>query len=272
MILMCWHPGADCEIVYSYVTTVMILMCWHPGADCEIVYSYGTTVMILGVLAPRCRLWNSLLICHCSNDPNVLAPRCRLWNSLLIWHYSNDPNVLVPRCRLWKSLFIWYYSNDLNVLAPRCRLWNSLFIWYYSNDPSVLAPILAGAYWFACVNHFPVIPVSGMVSGNDMWPDATIKPHQIITLGFLRCLWILFLWSDDILKNVVRSAKNVFRIFHCPRNSPQYLKDPNSLLIAISGLILGLHPANERRCYYVTTSLIGWAQTMAMTGVDCCYW
>ena len=28
----------------------------------------------------------------------------------------------------------------------------------------------------------------------------------------------------------------------------------------ISGLILGLHPANERRCYFVTTSLIGWAQ------------
>ena len=28
-----------------------------------------------------------------------------------------------------------------------------------------------------------------------------------------------------------------------------------------SGLILGLRPANERRCYFVTTSVIGWAQT-----------
>ena len=27
------------------------------------------------------------------------------------------------------------------------------------------------------------------------------------------------------------------------------------------GLILGLRPANERRRYFVTTSLIGWAQT-----------
>ena len=26
-------------------------------------------------------------------------------------------------------------------------------------------------------------------------------------------------------------------------------------------LILGLRPANERQCYFVTTSLIGWAQT-----------
>ena len=28
-----------------------------------------------------------------------------------------------------------------------------------------------------------------------------------------------------------------------------------------AGLILGLHPANERRRYKVTPSLIGWAQT-----------
>ena len=31
--------------------------------------------------------------------------------------------------------------------------------------------------------------------------------------------------------------------------------------IMSSGLILGLRPANERRCYKVTPSLIGWAQT-----------
>ena len=33
------------------------------------------------------------------------------------------------------------------------------------------------------------------------------------------------------------------------------------LLITITGLILGLHPANERRRYKVMPSLIGWAQT-----------
>ena len=32
-------------------------------------------------------------------------------------------------------------------------------------------------------------------------------------------------------------------------------------LHVIPGLILGLQPANERRCYFVTTSLIGWVQT-----------
>ena len=29
----------------------------------------------------------------------------------------------------------------------------------------------------------------------------------------------------------------------------------------VSGLILGLHPANEKQRYFVTLSLIGWAQT-----------
>ena len=33
-------------------------------------------------------------------------------------------------------------------------------------------------------------------------------------------------------------------------------------LYSTSGLILGLCPANERRRYFVTTSLIGWAQTL----------
>ena len=28
-----------------------------------------------------------------------------------------------------------------------------------------------------------------------------------------------------------------------------------------TGMIIGLHPANERRRYKVTPSLIGWAQT-----------
>ena len=30
--------------------------------------------------------------------------------------------------------------------------------------------------------------------------------------------------------------------------------------ITVTGLILGLHPANERRRYFVMASLIGWVQ------------
>ena len=39
----------------------------------------------------------------------------------------------------------------------------------------------------------------------------------------------------------------------------QYIK--SCFIYDNAGLILGLHPANERQCYKVTLSLIGWAQT-----------
>ena len=32
--------------------------------------------------------------------------------------------------------------------------------------------------------------------------------------------------------------------------------------VLVTGLILGFRPAKERRCYFVTTSLIGWAQAI----------
>ena len=38
-----------------------------------------------------------------------------------------------------------------------------------------------------------------------------------------------------------------------------YIKKALQMML-ITGLILGLHPANERRRYFVTTSPIGWAQ------------
>ena len=45
------------------------------------------------------------------------------------------------------------------------------------------------------------------------------------------------------------------------RNFPVVLQSVVYEQINISGLILGLHPANERRRYKVTPSLIGWVQT-----------
>ena len=57
-------------------------------------------------------------------------------------------------------------------------------------------------------------------------------------------------------------------LFHkgytCIMNSPNYVKkSSNAILLSHtpSDLILRWHPANERRRYKVTPSLIGWAQT-----------
>ena len=47
-----------------------------------------------------------------------------------------------------------------------------------------------------------------------------------------------------------------------PHNWTVLWDKPGSTLntLVSTGLILGLHRANERRCYFVTTSLIGWVQ------------
>ena len=52
-----------------------------------------------------------------------------------------------------------------------------------------------------------------------------------------------------ILCSILIKHKLLAEIRHCKVLSPQ-----------LSGLILGLRPANERRRYFVTRSLIGWVQ------------
>ena len=56
---------------------------------------------------------------------------------------------------------------------------------------------------------------------------------------------------------VVLAASNHFLGSHCQQ---QWLPSVGPRFHDTSGLILGLCPAYERRRYFVTTSLIGWAQ------------
>ena len=50
-------------------------------------------------------------------------------------------------------------------------------------------------------------------------------------------------------------------IFKCISVSENAWTASKISLRSVPGLILDLHPANERRRYKVTPSLIGWAQT-----------
>ena len=60
----------------------------------------------------------------------------------------------------------------------------------------------------------------------------------------------------------LREADNIFKgiflIFYAIIVA--LLSKPDAIKQSMAGLILGLRLANERRCYFVTTSLIGWAQ------------
>ena len=55
------------------------------------------------------------------------------------------------------------------------------------------------------------------------------------------------------------STKMLLKLSFVPL--PSYLSVTSTQMISYWGRILGLHPANERWRYFVTTSLIGWAQT-----------
>ena len=60
-------------------------------------------------------------------------------------------------------------------------------------------------------------------------------------------------------------AKSLSRVKTGPASSYQYINASASVSVPAVGqselgMILGLRPAHERRPYFVTTSLIGWAQ------------
>ena len=64
----------------------------------------------------------------------------------------------------------------------------------------------------------------------------------------------IFLRSPYKVSNVIAWEHTIYGLLNIV--APDY-----HVFDSISGLILGLHPANERRRYKVTPSLIGWAQT-----------
>ena len=68
------------------------------------------------------------------------------------------------------------------------------------------------------------------------------------------------IWQTDLR---IPAYKPIFAQNHTNGSAQmkhKSIENPTSANL-ISGLILGLHAANERRRYFVTSSLIGWAQT-----------
>ena len=97
--------------------------------------------------------------------------------------------------------------------------------------------------------------------------------HQRLWIRFALCRGLIWLdtempWrSYDVTRCVIDSNNSGacytmswhndgLRVHHASISDWIYEWDN-----ALSGLILGLHPGNERRRYKVTPSLIGWAQT-----------
>ena len=79
-------------------------------------------------------------------------------------------------------------------------------------------------------------------------------PCHLFTHGYTRIycfqmhsIWFLLAWWHVDETNMILSFDPLQAFFGCA-NQP----------MMSSGIILCMHPANERRCYNVTSSLIGW--------------
>ena len=85
-------------------------------------------------------------------------------------------------------------------------------------------------------------------------------PRSMPLYGVTRRQWVNSLWPGESIWG--ESLSKLVQITTLCLRIPSHHQNKWWLFVnEIPGLILGLHPANERQCYKVTPSLIGWAQT-----------
>ena len=71
-------------------------------------------------------------------------------------------------------------------------------------------------------------------------------------------MWSIYQLYGQLLNKHLRGS-GMLLVFDWA--SVRKISNNDDYIAAYSGLILGLRPGNERRRYFVTPSLIGWAQT-----------
>ena len=150
----------------------------------------------------------------------------------MVWSHTNMDNFLqdtcngypgTPACKIWVA-----FSFYLNSLAPgrsECDSKNVIFN----------LVLLIGIFRSSHDDTLQWTPL-------DLTDDKSTLVQVMAWCRQVTSLYLSQCWPRSVLPyGIIR---------------PQLV----NLCAAISGLILGLGPANERQCYFVTMSLIGWAQ------------
>ena len=110
-------------------------------------------------------------------------------------------------------------------------------------------PFVRVIHWWA-VDYLNKAPV--------MWK--AFPYHDIMNFVCSNVFNVSF-YLDFIFIDLI-SKINSFRGISFHEVSENIVVGSDNGLLHNPGLILGLHPANEWRCYKVTTSLTGWVQTL----------
>ena len=88
--------------------------------------------------------------------------------------------------------------------------------------------------------------------------NRTVLP---LTHCWVTCQIVEWYNTDNLQSDNFESVQDLWQTYKSIDPGKSYCYCSNIVLKYISGLILGLHPVNERHRYKVTLSLIGWAQT-----------
>ena len=142
-------------------------------------------------------------------------------------------------CRI--ILSVWHRCNCYQRCCPRC--WNNGNTWW-RHQMETFSPLLA-----ICAGNSPVtgdFPAQRPVTRSfdvfvDLHLNKRLSKEARITL----------MKNDDAISGLWAISSPTYHWIPCSRCRDRL----------ITRLILGFRPANERRRYKVTSSLIGWAQT-----------
>ena len=130
------------------------------------------------------------------------------------------------------SVYVKYFPNKCNVCATK--------------STRLLTPMRTG--WPHVCRKFAASPFFNPINCRTCYKNCfTPNDHEGNFLISMECLRNVTTWKMEYSYKYCLDISLHYTAVLCG--------------IGIAGLVLGLRPANERRRYFVTTSLIGWAQT-----------
>ena len=146
----------------------------------------------------------------------------------------------------------YFMGYNIQLWSGQAALMNFSHLWFYSYKSPISWAI--ETTWQT--------GAAGLETGQQkicFTPGITEASNNTVRWHF--CHWLprkLSFWQlpGQPATKIWLTFRQCSRCYHWP-NHMDFIFWPSSK----SGLILGLHPANEIRCYKVMQSLIGWAQT-----------
>ena len=119
----------------------------------------------------------------------------------------------------------------------------------------VIIIIIHALYHHQHEHHHPCIMSSSSSSSSSSSPSSSSMFFRGSGPSCICCLWVLQYSRRDLTVLADKATVGI------PLWAQRSIWVPGMVGNAQTELILGLRPANERRHYFVMTSLIGWAQT-----------